>query len=181
MSNPFIIGEAVYLRSPEPGDEQIIAVSENHPDPRNHLFYAKPTSIAEHQQKLEKYKDDPDCIAFTICRKKDDKAIGITAFFRIDWIGRMTIFYIAIAKKEDWSKGYGKETTSMMVNYAFKTLNLNRIQLHVHTGNVRAVHIYEKAGFQVEGTLRKAMYFDNHYHDFYVMSILREEWERTIS
>ncbi len=39
MQNPFIIGTKVYLRSPEPGDEKIIAFSENHPDPRETLFH----------------------------------------------------------------------------------------------------------------------------------------------
>lgn len=177
MRNPFLIGEKVYLRAVEKGDAQIIALSENHPEPRQTLYFALPTSIEHHQARLEEHKDDPREIAFTIVDKESDRAIGMTAFFRIDWVSRMAIFYIAIAEKENWSKGFGKETTRLMVTYAFETLNLNRIQLHVSTLNEPAVKAYKAAGFKVEGTLRQAMYNQKHYSDFYVMAILSEEWQ----
>ncbi len=176
MQNPFIIGEKVYLRAVEKNDAEIIALSENHPEPRQTLYFALPTSIEHHQARLKEHKDDPKEIVFTIVDKENDRILGITALFRIDWVSRMAIFYIAIAEKENWSKGFGKETTRLMVDYAFETLNLNRIQLHVSSENKAGLKAYQRAGFQIEGTLRQAMYHDNHYSDFYVMSILREEW-----
>ena len=176
MNIPFIIGDKIYLRSPLPGDENIIALSENHPDPRENLFYALPTSPEVHQERIENYREDHKTIYLMICDKKTDNAIGITAFFRVDWIGRMAVFYIAIAEKDNWSKGFGSEATKLMVNYAFATLNLNRIQLHVSAENERAVNAYKKVGFQVEGTLRQAMFHNNKYVDFYVMGILKEDW-----
>jgi diamine N-acetyltransferase len=132
-----------------------------------------PTSIEDQRKKIEKMTSDHNTIFFTICSVETDKPIGITAFHRIDWVGRMAIFYIAIAEKENWSKGYGKETTSLMVRYAFETLNLNRVQLHVAVENEAAVNVYKKCGFVVEGTLRQAMYHRNRYSDFYVMGILK--------
>jgi len=90
----------------------------------------------------------------------------------------MATFYIAIAEKENWNKGFGKETTQLMVDYAFDTLNFNRIQLHVSKENTRAIDVYEKIGFVNEGTLREAMYFDNRYIDFYVMGILKKDWKK---
>ena len=91
----------------------------------------------------------------------------------------MAVFYIAIAEKENWSKGFGKEATRLMVDYAFKTLNFNRIQLHVSVENERAVNAYKNAGFVIEGTLRQAMYHKSKYVDFYVMGILKEDWQKT--
>jgi diamine N-acetyltransferase len=64
-----------------------------------------------------------------------------------------------------------------MVDYAFKTLNLNRIQLHVYVGNARAVEVYKNVGFKVEGTLREAMYHNGAFCDFYVMGLLRSDLE----
>jgi RimJ/RimL family protein N-acetyltransferase len=89
----------------------------------------------------------------------------------------MAIFYIGIADKTNWSKGYGSEATELMVHYAFSTLNLNRIQLHVAKENKPAVKVYQKAGFKIEGTLREAMYHKGQYCDFYVMGILRSDVE----
>jgi len=135
-----------------------------------------PSSAAQQKDKLEKLAADQHSIAFTICTIEPDQPVGLTFFTRIDWAGRAAVFYIAVAEKENWSKGYGSETVRMMVEYAFKTLNLNRIQLHVTVGNERAVKAYKKAGFQVEGTLRQAMYFEGRYHDFYVMAVLKEQF-----
>lgn len=176
MNNPFIIGEKIYLRSPEPGDENILAISENHPDPRETLFYSLPTSPEEQKSRIKSHMEDHKTIFMIICDKENNQAIGCTAFFRIDWVGRMAVYYIAIAEKENWSKGFGKEVTKLMVEYAFETLNLNRIQLHVSVENERAVNAYKKAGYQIEGTLRQAMFHQGRYVDFYVMGILKEDW-----
>ncbi len=176
MLNPFLVGEKIYLRAPVKGDEVVYAISENDPRTRHFLYYAFPTNADWQWEQIQKKIADPHTILFTIATKEPDRAIGNTAFVRIDWVGRMATFYIAIAEPQNWSKGYGKEATALMVRYAFETLNLNRVQLHVSTENTRAVKTYEKIGFKIEGTLRQAMYFDNRYHDFYVMGILREEY-----
>lgn len=177
MTNPFLIGDAIYLRAPEPGDELVIATSENHPSPRETLFYALPSSLDQQFQKLQNLKNDPHSVAFVICSKETDEILGQTFLTRIEWIGRTAIFYIAIAEESNWSKGYGGEATRMMVDYAFSTLNLNRVQLHVALNNEKGIRAYKRAGFIIEGTLREAMYLNNVYTDFYVMAILRKDWE----
>lgn len=176
MQNPFIIGEKIYLRAPEDGDEEIIAKTENHPDSRKTLFYALPTNLDSIQDKWNKLHDDSNTIVFIICSKSPDKSIGIVAFHRIDWVGRMAIFYIAIADTENRSKGFGTESTQLVINYAFNTLNLNRIQLHVAVENKKAIAVYKKTGFVVEGTLRQAMFRNGKYHDFYVMGLLKKDY-----
>jgi RimJ/RimL family protein N-acetyltransferase len=178
MENPFLIGKKIYLRAAQENDAEIISVSENHPDARASLYYAIPTNIEEHIDRIKQRQKDHSTIYFTICKKENNKSIGSTAFFRIDWVGRMAIFYLAIAEKENRNKGFGKETTQLMIDYAFATLNLNRIQLHVSVENLSAISVYENAGFIKEGTLRHAMYFDDHYIDFYVMGILKSDWKK---
>ena len=175
LSDAFIVGKKVYLRALKPGDEEIIARIENHPDPRLTLFYALPTTLEQQTERIRNLSNDPNSILLTICRREDESPIGETALFRIDWIGRMAIFYIGIADKKNWSKGYGSESTSLMVDYAFNTLNLNRIQLHVAVENDAAVKVYKKTGFKIEGTLREAMYHEGKYCDFYVMGILKTD------
>ena len=178
MKNPFLIGQKIYLRAPEDGDEQIIVLSENHPSPRETLFYAIPRSTASMKDRIRTMEDDPNSIVFSICNIKSNKVIGITALLRIDWVGRAAIFYIAISQKENWSHGYGSETTRLMIDYAFETFNLNRIQLHVFTKNTSAINVYKKCGFVIEGTLRQAMYRAGKYHDFYVMGLIRKDWKK---
>lgn len=178
MTNPFIIGEKIYLRAPDEGDEKVIATTENHPNSRESLFYALPTDLLSIRNKWDKFRDDPNTIVFIICLKNPDNPIGIAAFHRIDWVSRMAIFYIAIADSENRSKGYGQETTKLIMDYAFNTLNLNRVQLHVAVENEKAVAVYKKIGFEIEGTLKQAMFREGKYHDFYVMGLLKSDFSK---
>jgi RimJ/RimL family protein N-acetyltransferase len=177
-NDQFITGEKVYLRPFKESDLTMISRLENHPDPRATLFYSIPTTLDQQYEKIKKMINDPSNIVLIICTKEKSEAIGETAFVRIDWISRAAVFYIGIADKENWSKGYGSETTQLMINYAFDTLNLNRIQLHVAVENISAVKVYEKCGFKIEGTLRDAMYHEGRYSDFYVMGLLKKEFSK---
>lgn len=60
----------------------------------------------------------------------------------------------------------------------FGQLNLDRIFLQVFDYNARVIRCYEKAGFVVEGRLRRHHYHDGRYSDELVMGQLREEWQR---
>jgi len=177
-SDTFISGKKVYLRAFESHDLEMITRIENHPDPRETLFYALPTNTEAQQDKIMSVVKDPNAILFTICSKSDNQPVGQTALVRIDWIGKMGTFYLGIADKENWSKGYGSETVMLMLDYAFNELNFNRVQLHVAEKNSAAVKIYKKHGFIVEGTLREAMFQHGKYWDFYLMGILKSDWDK---
>src|SRR5206468_7752591 len=77
---------------------------------------------------------------------------------------------------QHWGKGYGTEATRLMVQYAFDTLNLNRVWLHVLEYNERGIRCYEKVGFKKEGLLRQEHFRDGRYWDTHLVAILRDEW-----
>jgi len=176
LENPFLIGEKIYLRPVEPEDAKFLARGENDPMVRESLFLALPVSLTNEQEKVEQYIKSKDAMVLIIVEKETNQPVGGTAFFRIDYISRAAIFYLAILDPACWSKGFGTEATQLMVDYAFKTLNLNRIQLHVCAENAPAIKIYERVGFQQEGVLRQAMFRNGNYVDFWVMGILRNDW-----
>jgi RimJ/RimL family protein N-acetyltransferase len=172
----FIEGEKIYLRPFEESDINLVQYGKNNTAVRETLFLFSPMTQKQVQQEILAWSEGKDFTLFTICRKEDDIPVGQTAFVRIDFVSRAAVFYIAIYDDEYWSKGYGKEATSLMVEYGFDILNLNRIQLHVSSENEKGIKAYQKAGFSVEGVLREAMYHHNRYVDFYVMGILRKEF-----
>ena len=176
MDNPFLIGEKIFLRPVEPEDTKFLSWGENDPIVREALFLALPVSLTNEQEKIEQFIKSQDAIVLIIVEKESNKPVGQTAFFRIDYISRAAIFYLAILDPAYWSKGLGTEATQLMVDYAFKTLNLNRIQLHVCAENMPAIKIYKRVGFIKEGVLRQAMFRNGNYVDFWVMGILRNDW-----
>ncbi|MFC2083787.1 GNAT family N-acetyltransferase [Bacteroidota bacterium] len=172
----FLEGKEIYLRPFKEEDLEIIHFGKNDAHVRDTLFLFKPYTVKDLRTEIEEWLSKNDTVIFTICLSENNEAIGQTALFRIDFVSRAAIYFIAIYNPKFWSKGYGSETTNLVMKYAFDILNLNRIQLHVSAENEKGVKAYKKAGFKVEGTLKQAMYHNNQYFDFYVMGFLREEY-----
>ena len=71
--------------------------------------------------------------------------------------------------------GIGTRLMEAALEMAFQWLNLRRIELHVYTDNARAIHLYEKFGFAIEGTHKAFAFRDGAYVDAYSMALLRED------
>lgn len=104
------------------------------------------------------------------------RLVGNCAFHHINWRARKAELGLVIGDKSEWNKGYGTEAVRVLVDWAFGTLNLNRVQLQVYARNVRAQRAYAKAGFAVEGVQRQADYYAGQYDDVILMAILRQDW-----
>ncbi len=177
MRNPFLIGEKIYLRPLERDDAPTLLPWVNDPDVIATLIMYTPKNLQSEIDFIERaYKSDTD-IVLGIALKGSDKLIGTTGLHRIDWKNRHCMFGILIGDKTEWGKGYGTETTRLMVNYAFGTLGMHRVWLHVYEYNQRAIRAYEKAGFIREGVLREDRYHNGRFFNTIVMGLLRSEWE----
>ena len=177
MDGVFISGEKIYLRPLEvETDLELLYKGENDPQVRDALFLALPASRENLRNRLQEWTKSKEIIAFTIIEPRTESPIGMTAFFRVDYIHRAAVFYLALLNSTYWGKGFGSEVTYLMVEYAFNTLNLNRIQLHVCAENSAAIKIYQKVGFNREGILRQAMYRQGAFVDFWVMGFLKSEY-----
>jgi len=172
----FLEGEKIYLRPYEEADANLVYFGKNNEAVRDTLFLFSPNTLDQVRAELNSWANSKEIMLFTICNRQDNSPVGQTAFVRIDYVSRAAVFYIAIYSPEQWSSGFGGEASQLMLKYAFDILNLNRIQLHVCCDNIKGVKAYKKAGYSIEGTLRQAMYHNNQYCDFYVMSILRNEY-----
>ncbi|MDQ3929987.1 MAG: GNAT family N-acetyltransferase [Chloroflexota bacterium] len=81
--------------------------------------------------------------------------------------------YLGISIRKEW-RGQGVGTALMVaaIEWARGTGIITRMELEVFAHNARAIHVYEKCGFQVEGTRRKAFYRDGQYIDSITMALL---------
>jgi RimJ/RimL family protein N-acetyltransferase len=126
---------------------------------------------------FERRRKDHDNFVFAILTLAEHKLIGNCGLHQVDWKNRTGVFGIVIGDKDYWSRGYGTDAVRTLLRFAFEQLGLNRVELEVYDYNPRAVHAYEKAGFRRDGIRRQALYRDGTFHDIYLMSILRQEWD----
>ncbi len=81
---------------------------------------------------------------------------------------------LGLAVRHDWQRrGVGTALMAAALDLADNWINLRRLELTVFTDNVAAIQLYEKFGFEVEGTLREYAFRDGRYVDVYAMARLR--------
>jgi RimJ/RimL family protein N-acetyltransferase len=76
-----------------------------------------------------------------------------------------------------WGQGYATEAAGAMLQWAFATLGLNRVQAETDTRNVASSRVLEKLGFVREGTLREACIVNGEVSDSWVYGLLRRQWK----
>jgi len=119
---------------------------------------------------------DNKTVLFGIDDIENKEFVGFTKIYNINWIHRTAYFGIVIGHENSQGKGLGKETTELILEYAFNNLQLLKILLEVVTFNEKAINLYKKIGFETEGLLKRQVYIDGSYHDVVVMSIFKENF-----
>lgn len=117
-----------------------------------------------------------DSRGFVIADPKSEAYIGQINLDAIDWKNRVGRVGIVIGTVEHMGYGYGTEAMKLLVNFAFRELNLNRLELEVYDFNERACRSYLACGFKQEGRLRERQYKNGRYVDVIQMGLLRSDW-----
>lgn len=77
-------------------------------------------------------------------------------------------------------KGLMSEAVKAVIAYAFRELNLNRLEAMAGVDNVPSLRIIEKNGFTKEGRLRQHVVAGEHFQDSFTFSILASEYYENI-
>jgi RimJ/RimL family protein N-acetyltransferase len=176
----FMIGKRVYLRPLENDDWRYICKWSNDPELRGLIGETRPMSPAQAQAYCERVQKDESRVWLMVALKENDQVIGETGLLRMFPAWRTTDMSIILGEKSARGKGYGTETMTLMLDYAFGHLNFHRVAIGVVGFNERALRFYEKVGFKREGIQRDGHYYDHSYHDFIMMSILEDEFRNKL-
>jgi RimJ/RimL family protein N-acetyltransferase len=121
-------------------------------------------------------EDNPYFVGFAIYERANSRLIGTVHLRHIDRTMRNAEYGIMIGEKDCWGKGYGTETTVLMMDYAFTVLGLHNVLLSTYGYNERAIRAYTRAGFRVMGRWREAARLGDQRYDIIFMDCLATEF-----
>jgi RimJ/RimL family protein N-acetyltransferase len=144
---------------------------------------ARPLSawqVKKRYEKLDKEIEEEKNLFYFALRTRSEnpdesRLVGFASVEWIEWNNGQGWIRLGIGDPADRGKGYGSEALRMLIRYAFGELNLYRLSASVPEYNRAALHVLQKAGFQVEVRRRKAILRDGEACDLLVLGLLRDE------
>ncbi|MUV38989.1 Diamine N-acetyltransferase [Lentibacillus sp. JNUCC-1] len=166
--------QEMHLRVMEKDDLEFLHKLNNDPAVMDYWFEEPYMSLEKLKDSYEKNLDSERHRQFILTQ--NGEKLGFVGLFGMNQRDRNAEFAIMIDPIHQ-GNGYAKTATQLALEYAFDRLNLHKVYLIVDKENEKAVHIYEKAGFTVEGTMKEHFYVNGRYHDAVSMCVLKQDFQ----
>jgi len=168
----------------ELGDENLLHLWRNDPVTMGYselqygFLRSKEAFRLEIKQSVENIDMFPTEKTFIICKKDSIEPVGDITYRNLDKRNQSAELGLEIANNEERGKGYGSDALHCFIDFMFRFLNLNRIELKTLVDNVEAQRLYERLGFKRIGLIRDAVYDSRtgRYTDYVYMDLLLRDW-----
>ncbi len=143
----------------------------NHPSVRNFMFTQHQISLEEHISWFERASNDPS--RFLLIIEEQDNPIGYVQFCKLGSEGVANWgFYV----RPNAPKGSGKKICTMALNFAFSTLNIQKICGQAIESNVASVRIHKSLGFTEEHVSQNQCQTEGVYRTLHRFSLCANRW-----
>ncbi|MEB2302257.1 GNAT family N-acetyltransferase [Lysinibacillus xylanilyticus] len=122
---------------------------------------------------FDQLAEEHKAIRLTIIEKESNEIIGSCGFNSFD-VERATAEIGYDFAKAHWGKGYASECISALIDYAFTTLSISKIEAKIEPGNSNSIKVVEKLNFTFEGTFQEYEESKESFYDIHVYSLLKE-------
>jgi RimJ/RimL family protein N-acetyltransferase len=179
--NTILENESVLLRPLQESDvENLLEISINEPETWEYSLVR-----ANGKENLENYiqialkaKENKTEFPFIVFDKKSGKYAGSTRFYDVNFGFKSLQLGYTWYGKEFRGTGLNKHCKFLLLQFAFETLEMERVEFRADNNNQRSIAAMKSIGCKVEGVLRSHMptLGSDVRRDSIVLSILRNEW-----
>ncbi|CAM5792497.1 spermidine N1-acetyltransferase [Castellaniella caeni] len=163
----------IKLRPLEREDLRFVHQLDNNASVMRYWFEEPYATFTELQSLYDQHVHDQSERRFIV--QCEGENAGLVELVEIDHVHRRTEFQIIIAP-EFQGKGLAARATRMALEYGFKVLNLYKIYLIVDKENHKAIHIYNKLGFEAEGELKDEFFVNGEYRSVMRMRLFQQDY-----
>jgi len=141
-----------------------------------HRGWVSPPGTAAPFARLLSRNRRPDFAALVIRRRTDDAILGAIEISQIV-LGAFRSAYLGYQIGAPYAgQGYMSEGLSLALTYAFKELELHRLEANIRPDNAASLALVRRLGFAREGYSRRYLKIGGRWRDHERWAILREDW-----
>ena len=107
--------------------------------------------------------------------RRTDRVVGTCTLWRVSTPHQRGEIGFALGQAH-WGHGFGRETVTALIDFAFDTLQLHRLEADVDPRNERSLRLLEGLGFRRDGYLRERYLVGSHRQDSVLLGLLRPDW-----
>ena len=175
---PIIDADAIRLRALESKD--IADIHDIYSDEIAMEYWGSPpTSSAEQSRQLLnrdlKAVEDGQAMTWAIELKETGKLIGKCILWQYSECNqRAEVGYIL--SRDYWRRGLMTQALQAMIDYAFTSLEIHRLEADTDDNNNGSLALLEKLGFQREGFFRERWYVSGKWQNSIMLGLLKQDW-----
>lgn len=171
-------GEHVALRATTTEDLPLLAEWWN--DPEVALFQQarivqQPRPRVQELISTWAHNDSPHAVGYSVIRVHDGELAGHISLHGLTVPARIATLGIVLGPPAQ-GHGLGEEAVRLMLRLAFDEMGARKVELTVFSFNDRAIRLYEKLGFPLEGRRRESVLHRGRFHDELAMGLLEPEY-----
>ncbi|KFF64283.1 spermidine N1-acetyltransferase [Pectobacterium sp. CHL-2024] len=164
---------SVRLRPLERDDLTFVHQLDNNASVMRYWFEEPYEAFVELSDLYDKHIHDQSERRFII--EHEQTKVGLVELVEINHIHRRAEFQIIIDPAYQ-GRGYASTAAKLAMDYGFSVLNLYKLYLIVDKENQKAIHIYSKLGFEVEGELIHEFFINGEYRNTIRMCIFQHQY-----
>ena len=154
----------IYLRRVTHNDEAEFVGLMRASEELHQPWIQAPTTSALFKYYLQRIRRN-DHEGFAICRKSDGIIVGvinINNIVRGSFLSASLGYYVGASFQ---GQGYMQAGLTQLVDYAFSTMGLHRLEANIQPDNLRSQELVRRCGFEYEGLSKNFLFLDGAWRD----------------
>jgi RimJ/RimL family protein N-acetyltransferase len=177
---PQLQGKRVRLRGPRNDDADALFALFS--DPAVMRYWSRPpmTTLGEAQGLVGEMLDSFEqrsLFNWMVTARDDDSVIGTCTLFRIDPRHRHAEIGYAL-RSDHWGRGIASEAVALVLDWAFRRLDLQRVEADIDPRNDGSRQLLARLGFSSEGVMRQRFFVGDEATDSEIFGLLAEDWQQ---
>ena len=136
---------------------------------------ARPDEASIHLEAIQSGYEQGHLMQWGIALREDDRVIGTATLSSVDHLqGRADMNLVL--HHDQRGRRYGAEALTLLLEHAFVTMQLRRLEADVDPRDAAALRTLENVGFRREGYLRHRWLIGSELQDSVLMGMLAGDW-----